>query len=486
VYAGRDNKPAAYSKENVPYTPLHYLPISMLPRKSGDFTMVYGFPGTTEQHVVSEQIKHIVEKERPARVQMRESALSVIDAGMRSSDEIRIKYSAKQARIANAWKKWIGQIDGLVALDAVEVKKQYESKYVQLAETKPEWKKYASVVGTMNQLMIDNTQVDYEYAVMVEYLTIGPEIFSLARTFAGLEKEIEDGLTDEALIARKKVLEGSIESFFKNYDQPTDQQIFEKVSSTFTRLLGENSTPELLQDVELTKFTEKLYANSFLTDKERALSMLDKMNAKKLKKMKKDSGYALYKDVLNQLINSILPKYRIFNQQMEESLKVYVQGKYELFPTEKHWADANGTLRITYGALEGSAPTDGMMYTEHTTTDGILAKYRTGNPDFELLPDMVEKFKNKDFGPYAQDNELWVCFSGSNHTTGGNSGSPVIDGEGRLMGLNFDRSWESTMSDYMFDPDRCRNIVVDIRYVLWVMDKYAGATHLVDEMKLVK
>jgi len=171
---------------------------------------------------------------------------------------------------------------------------------------------------------------------------------------------------------------------------------------------------------------------------------------------------------------------------MNDLLKVYVEGKKTMFPNDKHWADANGTLRITYGALEGSAPTDGMKYTEHTTTDGILAKHRTGNPDFELLPDMVTLYKKKDFGPYEQDGELWVCFTGSNHTTGGNSGSPVIDGEGRLMGLNFDRSWESTMSDYMFDPSRCRNIVVDIRYVLWVMDKYAGATHLVKEMKLEK
>ncbi|MBU2018475.1 MAG: S46 family peptidase [Bacteroidetes bacterium] len=486
VYAGKDNKPAGYSKENVPYKPLHYLPISMLPRKSGDFTMVYGFPGTTEQHVVSAQIKHIVEKERPARVQMRESALSVIDAGMRSSDEVRIKYSAKQARIANAWKKWIGQIDGLVSLDAVQVKKDYEAKYVKRAETNSSWSKYATIVDKMNRLMIENSKVDYEYAVMVEYLTIGPEIFSLARTFAGLEKEIEDGLTGEALASKKVALQSSIEGFFKNYDGGIDQKIFQKVSETYIKLLGEQGIPEELRNIDLAKYTQKLYDKSFLTDKDRALSMLGKLNSKKIKSLKKDAAYSLYKGVLNQLITSVLPKYRVFNQQMEESLKVYVEGKYVMFPNEKHWADANGTLRITYGALEGSSPTDGMMYTEHTTTDGILAKHRTGNADFELLPDMVEKFKQKDFGPYAQDNELWVCFSGSNHTTGGNSGSPVIDGEGRLMGLNFDRSWESTMSDYMFDPDRCRNIVVDIRYVLWVMDKYAGATHLVDEMKLVK
>jgi len=171
---------------------------------------------------------------------------------------------------------------------------------------------------------------------------------------------------------------------------------------------------------------------------------------------------------------------------MDRLLKTYVKGKYEMFPEKNHWPDANSTMRISYGQLEGSKPADGMKYTEHTTLDGIIAKYNSGNPDFELLPRMLELYKNKEYGDYAQDGSLWVCFTGSNHTTGGNSGSPVIDAEGCLMGLNFDRSWESTMSDFMFNPNRCRNIVVDIRYVLWVMDIYSGASHLVDEMKLIR
>ncbi|HRO76721.1 MAG TPA: S46 family peptidase [Crocinitomicaceae bacterium] len=173
-----------------------------------------------------------------------------------------------------------------------------------------------------------------------------------------------------------------------------------------------------------------------------------------------------------------------FFTTQDELLKTYIEGKYTMFPNEKHWPDANSTLRITYGKLEGSTPKDGMSYIEHTTVDGILEKWETGNPDFELLPELVDFFKQKDYGKYAQDGEMWVCFTGSNHTTGGNSGSPVINADGFLMGLNFDRSWESTMSDFIFDPTRCRNIAVDIRYVLWIMDKYAGATRLIEEMDL--
>ena len=171
---------------------------------------------------------------------------------------------------------------------------------------------------------------------------------------------------------------------------------------------------------------------------------------------------------------------------MNGLLKQYVKGKHEMFPNKNHWPDANSTMRISYGQLEGSNPADGVNYIEHTTLDGVIAKYNSGNPDFEILPRMIELHKEKKYGTYAQDGDLWVCFTGSNHTTGGNSGSPVIDANGNLMGLNFDSSWESTMSDYMFNPNRCRNIVVDIRYVLWVMDIYSNAGHLVEEMTLIK
>ena len=224
-----------------------------------------------------------------------------------------------------------------------------------------------------------------------------------------------------------------------------------------------------------------------MVNKERYVNFLKSFKSKKsIKKLKKDSGYKHWNLILSDFRANSLAGARAFNQKMDVFLKVFLEGKKLMFPEIKHWADANSTLRITYGKLEGSSPTDGMKYIEHTTTNGILQKHQTGNPDFELLPELVDLYQKKDFGEYAQDGDLWVCFTGSNHTTGGNSGSPVLDANGYLMGLNFDRSWESTMSDYMFDASRCRNIVVDIKYVLWVMDKYAGAKYLVDEMTLMK
>lgn len=484
IYAGKDNKPADYSKDNIPYTPVHFLPISFVDRKPGDFTMVYGFPGVTEQHLVSSQIKYIMEKERPARILMREKSLSVINAAMRSSDEVRIKYSAKQASIANAYKKWIGQVGGLKELGAVEVKKQYEKKYMEMANSKEEWKtKYGIVIDAMNKLIEENSKYDFQYQMGVEYLYVGPEFFDLAEAMSDLMTNYSKYVESKEIDKKIENLIKGADGFFKNYDANVDKGIFELLTDEYHK-----QTSPLITEVPYSSktLTNLIYSNSILTNKERYVAFLKSFKEKSFKKLLKDPGYNHWKTTVINFQDNVIPQMRSFSTKMNELLKIYVEGKYVMFPNEKHWADANSTLRVTYGKLEGSAPTDGMAYTEHTTADGILQKYSTGNADFELLPDLLDKYKKRDYGDYGQDGELWVCFTGSNHTTGGNSGSPVLDKNGYLMGLNFDRSWESTMSDYMFDPSRCRNIVVDIRYVLWVMDKYSGAKHLVDEMKLMK
>lgn len=485
IYAGADNKPAEISDKNIPYSPIHFLPISFKDRKVGDFTMVYGFPGETEQHVSSAYLKFIVEKERPSRILMRQKSLSVIDAAMRESDEVRIKYSAKQASIANAYKKWIGQIDGLNQLNAVAIKISREKEYSEMAATNETWKKaYGHTIEQLNALVEQSSKWEFEYSMAIEYLYVGPEFYKLARSIEDLTvnhlKYKEKGELDAHL---EKMIKGA-DGFFKNYDAAVDQKIFDLLTEEY--ILQKNSEHFKSTQANLKKLSTSIFKKSILTDKERYVSFLQKFKEKSVKKVAKDPGFKLYTLFNKDFRENVLPKYVEFDDKMTALLKNYVAGKYEMFPNAKHWADANGTLRITYGQLEGSAPTDGMMYTEHTTLDGIIAKYNTGNPDFDLLPRMLEMHKNKDYGDYDQDGELWVCFTGSNHTTGGNSGSPVIDANGNLMGLNFDRSWESTMSDFMFDPNRCRNIVVDIRYVMWVMDKYSGAKHLVDEMVLVR
>ncbi|MDA7762618.1 S46 family peptidase [Crocinitomicaceae bacterium] len=477
IYAGKDNKPAVYSEDNVPYSPLHTLPISMKERKPGDFTMVYGFPGRTEQHVSSSYLEQIITKERPARIRMRDLSLSVIDKAMKNSELVRIQYASKQARISNAWKKWIGQIDGLKRLDAVALKRKTETDFTKRANSNKEWKeKYGSIIEQLNTLSDESFDLEFKYAMGVEYFYYsGPEYFKLIRSTNDLimnfNKYEENGKLEE----KKTALIQGAKSFFKNYNQEIDAEIFTLL------------TNEYLKNVSLKTLITAgtIYQKSNFTDLDRYTKFIEKFNAKSVKKLKKDKGYVHYKELYSNWYSEVIPSYRSYSNERTELLQKYVAGKLEMFPNKKHWPDANSTLRISFGQLEGSTPADGKIYSEHTTLDGIIAKYNSGNPDFKLKPRMLEMYKSKDYGNYAQDGELWVCFSGSNHTTGGNSGSPVIDGEGNLMGINFDRSWESTMSDYMFDPNRCRNIVVDIKYVLWVIDKYSNAKHLVDEMTLI-
>jgi hypothetical protein len=372
----------------------------------------------------------------------------------------------------------------LKRLDALSIKLARETDYNKKAATSETWAKaYGSVIEQMNKLVEEGSSWEFQYAMGVEYLFVGPELFKLGRNLDDLVKNYDKYVEKGELNATIDKLVKGADGFFKNYDAGVDQKIFELLTEEYLKQTADLKSSVMVNIPELSKL---IYSKSVLTNKERYVAFLQKFKESSIKKLKKDPGYAFFVEKFDDFKTTVVPNYQQFDDKMNAMLKTYVAGKYEMFPDAKHWADANSTLRITYGQLEGSAPADGMMYTEHTTLDGIIAKYNTGNPDFELLPRMLEMHGNKDYGDYAQNGELWVCFTGSNHTTGGNSGSPVIDANGNLMGLNFDRTWESTMSDYMFDPNRCRNVVVDIRYVLWVMDKYSGAKHLVDEMVLVK
>jgi hypothetical protein len=479
----------------------------MKSRKDGDFTMVYGFPGKTEQHLCSEQLRYIMDEMRPGQISMRDKSLSVINASMGSSDELRIMYASKQARIANAWKKWIGQLGGLKTVDAMQIKLDREVAFNKKANSMAEWKdKYASVVSDMNALAKEMGGFDVAYNMFIEYGYVGAEVFKQTRTLEQLVSDLMKSEDEAAFDAGVEKYRNAATGFFKNYDEATDRRIFMLLTAEYLSQMGD-AVPDMMKGKSAEDLTTAIFDNSALTNKDRYLEFLDELSYKSMAKYKKkmakneakpedkrkemgpfveDEAAELWTAVQAYFRSETLPGVRQYFGKMNALLQVYVAGRKEMFPDENMWPDANSSMRITYGKLEGSAPHDGMMYTPYTTLDGIIAKNNTGNPDFDVLPRLRELADAKNYGKYAQDGELWVCFTGSNHTTGGNSGSPALDAEGNLIGINFDRTWESTMSDYMFDTNRCRNIMVDIRYVMWVMDVYAGAGHLVEEMTLVK
>ena len=486
IYVGPNNKPAQYSKDNVPYKPLHSLTIDAGKKQNGDFTMVYGFPGFTEQHLVSNQLKYIIDKIRPAQISMREKTLSVIDSRMRASDAIRIKYAAKQASIANSYKKWIGQIQGLKELNAITTKENYESKYNEKANSNEEWKqRYGNVIEKMSTLYEQNKEFEFANSIYAEYLFYGPEIFKQAKALTELMNNYESLEKSGELKAKIDRNKKGLDKFYKDYSKELDQTLFNFLHKEFILHMN-NKIPSEVLKLNTEAWSDKIYSKSILTSKEQMMDFYSNLNPKSFKKLKKDPGFKLYFTLINYYKGQIIPKFQEFQLNMKELLKEYIDGKQKMFPMDKHWPDANSTLRITYGKIEGSSPKDGMVYQAHSTIDGIIEKNKTGNPDFELLPRMYDLYNKKEFGNYSQDNELWVCFTASNHTTGGNSGSPVINENGELIGINFDRTWESTMSDYMFDSGRCRNVVCDIRYVLWVIDVYAGAKNLIQEMNITR
>jgi len=485
IYANKDNQSAKHSKDNVPYQPKKFLPISLKPKQAGDFTMVYGFPGHTDQHYPSQKLQFYMETERPARIEMRQTSLDIIKPAMNASDEIRIQYASKQARIANAWKKWIGQIGGLQELHALDKKRAWEKKYINKAKEKSEWQKYAKVIDQLNSLQAENQKYEFARSMFIEYFFVGPEFLRFVYNFNELANNYEELEKEGKLEALTEKLQKEADGFFKNYNHEIDYKIYQALTPLFVEKTEDDLLPEMLRK-DWEKLGKDIFKKSILLNPEKLKDLLGKFGKSSAKKLQKDPALKLAAALYSNYNQKIREGYNKFASQEAQLMKTYVAGILEMFPDKKVWADANSTMRIAYGKIEGSAPHDGMKYIHYTTIDGIMQKYNPDHPDFQLPKRFLELYKEGDFGDYTQEDELWVCFTASNHTTGGNSGSPVIDANGNLIGINFDRSWESTMSDFMFDESRCRNIVVDIRYVLWVIDKYGEAAHLIEEMKLVK
>ena len=486
IYAGNNNESAKYDEGNQPYKPVHSFPISLKPKKKGDFAMVYGFPGHTDQHLTSGQLAFYQEYERPARIEMRQHSLDIIKPAMAADETIYIQYASKAARIANAWKKWIGQIGGLRELNALEKKKKFEEEYMAKAAERSEWKaKYYNVIDELNKLQDEGGKYEFARAMFIEYFYVGPEFLRHAAGFAKLAYKYEDLEKDGSLNEEIERLKRVTRSFYKNYNLEIDKKIYSELSALYADYVDDELLPLGFKDT-WKKMEVDIFENSILLDSTSELEMLDNFSKKWLKKLQKDPALKFAIQINDTYFNKVHSSYNTYVTRQEELLKTYVEGMLVMFPNKKWWADANSTLRIAYGKIEGSAPYDGMKYLHYSTIDGIIQKNMTGNPDFELTDRFFELYEKGDWGGYDQDGELWTCFTASNHTTGGNSGSPMIDAEGNLIGINFDRSWESTMSDFMFDESRCRNIAVDIRYVLWVIDKYGEAPHLIEEMNLVR
>ena len=490
IYANKENKPSEYAEDNIPYTPKKSLNISLDGVAEGDFTMVFGFPGRTTQYLQSAAVEQIMTVNDPAKIAIREKALAVIDGYMRSDEQIKIQYAAKYAGIQNSYKKWQGEVLGLTSTNALGKKKTYEAEFQKRVNGNPQWKaQYGTLLGDLEAAYGEIKPYGYARDYYLE-ITSKIELFTIAGWVNSVSAAaLKDG--EKAFTQRRDQARNVLEGLFGEYNSEVDIKLFEtliemyvkdqdqKYQSPFLRkLLSENGN-------DINKVATKLYEETILHDAKKTMQLLNGTMEDVMAFAKKDKAIQLYTDLVATYSNEVSKKLNEVQARINKLNRTYMQAQMDVFKEKTFYPDANSTLRVTYGKVKGYNPRDAVKYDYYTYLDGVMDKYVPGDYEFDVPEKIQTLYKNKDYGQYGTNGKMPVCFIAQNHTTGGNSGSPALDAYGNLVGLNFDRVWEGTMSDINYDPSICRNIMVDIRYVLFIVDKYAGASHLIKEMKLV-
>ncbi|MEL6637149.1 MAG: S46 family peptidase [Bacteroidota bacterium] len=492
IYAAPDNMPAAYSENNVPFRPKHFLPISLDGVAEDDFTMVFGFPGRTNEYLPSYGVQQIMDVLDPAKIAIRDRALKIVDVEMRADEAVRIQYASKYARIANYWKKWIGEVQGLKTTNALGKKREFERAFDTRIHQEKKWHDiYHDILPDFERLY---RQIE-PYALVRDYYNevVGRNV-ELLRVMGAMRRlagyvEKDDRAGYDKYLGR---VQGFLKGFYKDYRSEIDQKVFAAlIELYFTEVDAQYLGTQALSATKVAQgdyeaLAAQLYGSSMATQQDKVEALLAQDWKQVAAQLQADPLYQFTTSLSEAYETKVAPEYNALNEQIRELQRTYMKAMMEVFPNERFYPDANSTLRVTYGQVKGYTPSDTVSYDFMTYLSGVMAKYKPGDYEFDVSPKLTELYRKKDYGEYADaEGRMPVCFIGSNHTTGGNSGSPAIDAYGNLIGLNFDRVWEGTMSDINYDASICRNIMVDIRYVLFIIDKFADAGHLIEEMELV-
>ena len=480
IYADKNNRPADYNKDNVPYKPLHYLPVSLDGVQENDFTMVFGFPGRTNEYLPAIAIEQLVNQQNPAKIEIRDQALKTADKYMRADPAIKLKYASKYASTANYWKKWIGENQGLKQTNAIGKKKLLEAEFQKKVQNNPEYrdllKQFDQYYSEIEQLALAQAYWNEIANRNVELLLVTTRMYQYEKNWTKNPEKFEED--------RVKIT-NYLEDFYKDFEPKVDQEVFYKLMTIYAEKSPKQyqiSDPGL---ANIQNLTDRMYAKSRLTNQAGAMELISGTQDEVLKKFNSDEAYIFGKKLAENYYQNIQPGYQAIQTNIAGVQKKYMKALMETFPEQRFFPDANSTLRVTYGQVKGYNPKDAVNYEPISYLGGVMEKYVPGDYEFDVPEKLRQLYHAKDFGPYGENGKMPVNFIGTNHTTGGNSGSPAIDAQGNLIGLNFDRVWEGTMSDYYYDPAICRNIMVDVRYILFIIDKYAGSTRLIKEMKLV-
>jgi len=489
VYTAPDGSPAEYSENNIPMKPKHFLPISVDGVKENDFAMILGYPGSTDRYLTSYGIHHNLNLVYPTRIKIRRAKLDIYSQDMKADAKVRIQYASKYARVANYWKNFIGMSKGLKKLKVAEQKKATEDKLSEwIAANKDRQAKYGNALADIEAAYktIDKYTVEkYYYYEAIKY---GPEILKLSSTYNKLLTQLKMRKADQGEIAvLTDKLKKKATAFFKDFNKPTDQKVFARMMQMYHENVLEAQQPQYLIDaskeyqLDYNVMAEKVFSNTIFCNEEKLMKFLDKPSAKVLAN---DPAFIAMR-AFSDNFKKFKKESKKASVQLARGNRLFIEALRKMETDKKFYPDANFTMRLTYGQVGGYDAADAIHYKYYTTIDGLMAKEDPTNPEFIVPAKLKELYEAKDYGIYGDGETLNVCFLTNNDITGGNSGSPVINGKGELIGLAFDGNWEAMSGDIAFEPKLQRTISVDIRYVLFIIDKYAGAQNLIDEMSFV-
>ncbi len=488
VYSGPDGKPAPYSDKNIPLKPKHFLPVSIKGVNKNDFAMVMGYPGSTDRFLTSYGVKLAIEETNPTIVALRDKRLGIMKEDMDASDAVRIKYASKYAGISNYWKYYIGQTKGLKQLKVYESKKELEARFSQWVAGSPDRKeKYGSTLGEIAAAYDDIGKIAKTRVYYTEGLLRGSEIIGMAKNFETLELLLRADKPDEAKIkAEIENVRQKLPAFFKDYHAPTDQKLLAAVLKMVVEGVPAADLPaELIRIKEkykgdYEKFAQLAFQKTIFADQGKIEKFLEAPRSK-----------TLAKDPVYQCMVSFYQNFYGFNDRLTTAQtrltrgnRLFIAGLREMQPDKVFYPDANSTMRLSYGQVLDYFPADAVHYDFKTTLKGIMEKEDPRVDEFVVHEKLKQLYNDKDFGPYGTNGELVTCFTTTNDITGGNSGSPVLNANGELIGLAFDGNWEAMSGDIAYEKELQRTIVVDVRYVLFIIDKFAGAKNLIKELKI--
>jgi hypothetical protein len=480
VYAGKDNKPANYSTENQPLKPKHHLPISLKGVKQGDFSMVLGYPGSTDRFLTSPGVDMAINITNPAFVKIRTKRLALWKEDMDADKKVRLQYASKYASIANYWKYFMGQTEICKRLKVFDQKAKIESDFMAWVNADATRKgKYSETMNLINDAYQARRKTELARTYAQQAL-FAPEIVGMAAGFGELLQAIKEG---KGATEKADELKGELDEMFKDFNAPTDQKILAALYKMYAEDVDKSFHPDIFAKItDFDKFAEETFKKSIFASKEKLSGFLREPKAETIEN---DPAYQIFLSV--QKIGMMIGKANAEpNQKLERGNRLFIAGVREMNPNKVYYPNANSTMRLTYGQVLEYAPRDGVRYLHFTTLDGIIEKEDPNNFEFIVPKKLRELWEKKDYGRYAENGTVPVGFISNNDITGGNSGSPVIDGEGRLIGLAFDGNWEAMSDKIAFEPNLQRCINMDIRYVLFCIEKLGGAKHIVDEMTLVE